>query len=333
MGLLSKLFGLQNQGYQQTSQSVDSFDLLLSQYWVIDDYEMTSNEKEQAYRFLINSGGQKDDYICGYDLANEDIEVIVENGEEPSWSPSGEQFAFICDPLTSHEKNQLDSNIEWTWYRQIYAANETGRNIWRITQLGEDIGHAKNPVWSPNEKQIVFQADSKLFILNLETGAVNFLIDGENPFWAPGGDYIAFTHVLDRAVKVYSLSEKKIIFETKEQGYYSAVSWSPSGRFFAYTVNIWFPGDRQGFLHVNDTETGKDNVIYSLQIEPVGSFNGGLGSLAWSPDDEQIVFGMFPDLYLINLDGSNLIQLTNGQTDHPGVFVVSGHPSWRSSND
>lgn len=333
MGILSRFINPQNQKRETTLGAAKQFDFIFSQYWLIDDYEMSSNEKEQAYRFLVNSGGTKDSYILGLDTENNKVVKLVDVGSEPRWAPSGKQFAFTCDPLASFEKDKLNPHIEWTWSTQIYAAPACGYPIRRLSEIGEEIGGYPNSlIWTLDQRQIIFQADNKIYSLDLESSNLEFLVEGENPCLSPNEDFIVIilsiyveeTRTFKKSIRFYSLPKKEMILEIQAgQEGLTGMSLSSSGRFLAYTINTGHYGDKEGFLHVYDIEAKTDRVIYN--------FNGGFGAVVWSPHEDQIVLRIYPDLYLINTDGSGLTRLTNGFTDHPRVLVISNYPSWRKS--
>lgn len=102
--------------------------------------------------------------------------------------------------------------------------------------------------------------------------------------------------------------------------YPSEPLWSPDGRLLLYastTRRKLDPYDpfRQAVVYVVDVATGEEILTLEEATDP-----------AWSPDGSQIVFvsarsGM-PQVWAVNLDGSNLRQLTSG--DQPARF-----PFWR----
>jgi hypothetical protein len=98
--------------------------------------------------------------------------------------------------------------------------------------------------------------------------------------------------------------------------------WSPDGRLLLYTSSTRGKLDpydpfRQTVVRVVNVETGEELLTLEEAIDP-----------AWSPDGSQIVFvsarSGTPQIWAVNLDGSNLRQLTSG--DQPARF-----PFWRSS--
>jgi TolB protein len=102
----------------------------------------------------------------------------------PTWSPKGNQIAFISERSGSP---------------QIYICDADGANLRRIVKEG---GDAQQPVWSPDGAVIAFQWKPRLaenydiYLANVSTGAISQLTSppgsNEYPAWAPDGRHIAF---------------------------------------------------------------------------------------------------------------------------------------------
>ena len=102
----------------------------------------------------------------------------------PSWSPTGQQIAFVSDR----------SGTPQLWMMDI-----DGSNIRRLMDRG---GHCDSPSWSPDGSYVLYswQAPRRykhdIFVLEVVTGNVLQLTSGrgsnENPHWSPDGRHIAF---------------------------------------------------------------------------------------------------------------------------------------------
>jgi len=102
----------------------------------------------------------------------------------PTWSPTGQQIAFISDRTGSP---------------QLWVMDADGSNVQRLVTEG---GHCDSPNWSPDGRFIVYswQAPTQwkhdIYVLEVATEKIFQLTssrgDNENPHWSPDGRHIAF---------------------------------------------------------------------------------------------------------------------------------------------
>jgi Tol biopolymer transport system component len=196
----------------------------------------------------------------------------------PTWSPDGEQIAFVSN---------REGNME------IYIADLTGHNLRRMTNT---LGDERYLSWSPDGQNIAFleinavEGKSDLNVLNVNGGNLRYLsesiwangTDGP-PAWSPDSREIAFAYLDDSIVEI------------------DVINVDGSNRRPLTGINTAFPSAVAGIIH----------------------------SPAWSPDGGQIAFVGYPDygwdyeLYVINVDGTNLRQLTE---DNSGW--LDQQPAW-----
>jgi TolB protein len=95
----------------------------------------------------------------------------------------------------------------------------------------------------------------------------------------------------------------------------SPIAWSPDGKQLVFVTYAF--GDTGDIYVINTDGSG----LTRLTAQATGA--------AWSPDGKQIVFGSYHDtpgkmeIYLMNADGSNPVNLTNNPADDK-------NPAWSS---
>ncbi len=208
-----------------------------------------------------------------------------------SWSPNGEQV------VTSSRRGSTNSNLD------IFIQNRDGTEFQRLMALDTS---DENPDWSPAGDEIVFESydfrDSsstinKISLNNMELTNLteDFGLDNRMPQWSPDASKIAFLHAnaVQEPLSLWVMDKdgtnRVPVFELPESGSstmkgVSGFSWSPDGS------QLVFVSGHEGLCLTVDTMDASGLLIC----------------------DEFI--------YLINVDGSNLIKLnqrplTGGVTD------------------
>ena len=208
-----------------------------------------------------------------------------------SWSPDGKQIAFTSDE-------------GWKWdgsggsRRNIWVMDVDGGNPRNLTNHG---AMDRMPDWSPDGNQIVFESNR----------------DGgwEFNFWKAPSDIYAMTP--DGA---------NLINLTNHPAADGSPAWSPDGN------QIAFQSNRDGDWEKDRNDNWEIYVMNADGTNPINLTNHPARDVRpdWSPDGLQIVFSSNRDgdweekpndnweIYVINADGTNPINLTN-------------HPKWDSS--
>jgi len=222
-------------------------------------------------------------------------------GGYPTWSPSGEQIAFMmrgdeggtyimnADGSNQRKISMSSGALAWSPLGEqiafdigfdIWVMNTDGSNVQKITSYDDCALYYPHwcagwPSWSPSGKQIVYGVGHDIWVMNA---------DGSNK--------------QEIASDIHSCSE--II----------RPSWSPSGEEIAYENEYEYQGgdiwvmDPYGGNHRNITNTSRE------ECEPV-----------WSPSGKQIAFISANDIWVVNTDGSNVRRLTNTSESEK-------HPAW-----
>jgi hypothetical protein len=151
---------------------------------------------------------------------------------------------------------------------------------------------------------VILSADGTL-IKNLGGGLTGTV---QNPAWSPDGKKIAFEEpsgIASTSVSVINADGTGLQSILNTSNSFAQPAWSPDGTKLAVSV------DGASIYIANADGTG-----------PTPLTNGqGDSYPTWSPDGTQIAFLDRPDIFRIDVNGTNLTNLTNGVDFH-------GRPSW-----
>ncbi len=199
----------------------------------------------------------------------------------------------------------------------IYIMNTDGTGLTNLTD--NDTAGDYMPVWSPDGKKICYYSDesgnSDIYTINIDgSGKHNITASqGEDysPVWSPDGKTIYYVSSSGTTFDIYSISPdgtggKKI---TSDDFFEQNLSFSTDGKTILYaggeidsTVFDIFLLD----LNTLNVKKITDNMSYSRM--PI-----------WAREDKTIVFNSdmdgLSDIYLINSDGSGLINLTDNSVE------------------
>jgi hypothetical protein len=237
---------------------------------------------------------------------------------DPAWSPDGSSIAFV---------RGFDAGDAG-----IYVIDADGTGARRLTDGGGLIDFTDDgPVWSPDRTRIAFArggrepgaetGNGEIYVVNVDgTNLVQLTNDPviqSQPAWSPDGSRIAFVGydlasggLPPSPVRLYVMAADGTSIHELGPENVEGPAWSPDGSEIAYV----------------DTETGAIMAIRLDRPDPreildVAEVVGGVHlvyGVAWSPDGTRIAFAAGPDsedthIYVVDRDGSNLMQLTDGQ--------------------
>jgi len=267
----------------------------------------TPEEVESLVVFSSNRG--EDPNVLGlYILDTETLEITpLETGLEanlfPKWSPDGEQVLFTYPGV-------------WNLYSVLVDGSE------EPTQLTDF--RSANADWSPDGSQIVFQSDHDnepedtpdVYVIDLEEETLVELVDipevpDFSPRWSPDGSQIMFISARTGNYEIFlmNLDDIEDPVQITESGTpILNAAWSPDGEQIVFTYPM---GEQATDLFIIDKDGSTESVFQLTEDEDYDN------SPAWSPDGEKIVFSSDrsgqPDLWMINVDGTDLVQLTDDE--------------------
>lgn len=267
----------------------------------------------------------------------------------PRWSPDGQ---FIVYPGPSQDE----------WNDQLYVTDRFGKGNRLITvwdnegHLEEVPGFASNPVWSPDGKYIVLghHFDSMPFIhihvisSNPASGLYAASLTN-NPYhtipydWTPDGSKILYgsngfpdgTLYPDGRPGIYYMntdgSGQYRLIESDSSFSPRGARYSPDGTQIAFIVSTRI-GEGLDHYNINSiyiiNADGTD-LRRVLELGMAGNTYIKIICLAWSSDGTKLAYSANEkswsggQIYIVNTDGTNLIQITNGE---PIYFNLDWRP-------
>ncbi len=233
--------------------------------------------------------------IATYDLDTRETELLVVPGRNPSWSPDGNNIAFIRDRHVLHLEMLVTAESE---RRGLFYGN---KEIWIMKADGSHargLGcHGEKLSWSSDSRHIIFWDTSTRFSISIEDrGALPQPIQ-ENHFWrrrvfsAP--DNLSDAYLDHGYLRILDRNTLNPLHVWKDlPGLVNGI-WAPGNRQFSAGVhwNYW----KQAGLWFFDLDTGQAAQIFS----------GNVIGASWSPDETALAITLgasFNEIWLAELD-------------------------------
>ena len=242
-----------------------------------------------------------------WDLVTVPITNNNYNDTTGDWSPDGTQIVF-----SSFREGD----------REIYVINADGSSERPLTHNeASDI----DPNWSPDGEEILFSSNRdgnrEIYVMNADGSQPRRLTHNESvdvePDWSPDGTQILFSSNRDgnREIYVMNADGSQLRRLTHNNVTDEDPEWSPDG------TQMLFTSERDGpsplYIFTMDTQT-------VIPIDPIVE-NYGYAlwpeEPSWSSDGTQILFTARSEIHLMNIDGTDLRQLTYND-------VYDGQPVW-----
>jgi Tol biopolymer transport system component len=206
-------------------------------------------------------------------------------------------------------------------YAMLFIIDSNGMNEHRLLPTSF---YSQSGTWSPDGSQLAFTHSSNngqpgglgsIWVADVATGAnLRQLspagVDDWLPSWSPDGTWIVFQSDVGGEYQLFLMrpdgTDRRQI--TTGPGGKTGPRWSPDGTRIAYA--LYLPALSAASIHILDLDGAGDSAVTDT--------TGYNGRPAWSPDGAELTFhsnrnGYF-HVYRINVDGTNLRQVTSGTT-------------------
>jgi TolB protein len=256
--------------------------------------------------------------------------VHVGRGYDPSWSPDGTRLAFRAGEPNSRSR-----------VTEIDVIDPSGGGLVRHSVRQGSPSTAGRPTWSADGRTIAFATYDGIDAVRAGGGNRVSRISQYRgsracydlqPAWSPDGTKIAFAVECEgKALGLWIESpdgshRHQLLAVPHTMGWYRYPVWSPDNG------KIVFEADARGGAPTYVMVTKADGThVRRLAIE--GQSGEMSARPVWSPDGSHILFARTDGLYVMNADGSGLVQLTHRAGDEEPAWGSVRTPLPRAVND
>lgn len=302
--------------------------------------QATSGGRLVFERVDIQSPTQAGNGIYVMDADGANLRRLSSVGFEPAFSRDGTKLTFVTgqapDGCNNYELNIMPS---------IFGTDQR--------PLTKVCGYDQHPAWSPDGTKIAFWSDrgtgEGLYVMNadgsnqllvLSTSSIQRLI--ESPHWSPDGTritFVGFNLAANNEADVFVVNadgSNPVNITNTPAIHEVAPAWSRDNTKISY-VRLTSPDDSD--IYTMNANGSNQTKLTDLSLTGLGIILGtGQLRLAWSPDGTRLAFvdvGNSLDIFAVNADGSNRVNLTNTPDNdtYPDWQVAAPAPTTNPIDD
>jgi Tol biopolymer transport system component len=179
-----------------------------------------------------------------------------------------------------------------------------------------DLTYGWSPDWSPDGKWIVYVWAREIYKINVETEeSMQLTAEGFFPDWSPNNQYVAFSINSGDSAGLYIIDSSGNSMHSVGDWGWLEPDWHRQGSMLTFIGWI----DNKGGVCIVDTNGSNANLILEGGDSPVFSPDGS--KIAYVSENDN-----YYDIFLINTDGTNEVQLTFEPESDNGY--MSCEPAW-----
>ena len=216
--------------------------------------------------------------------------------------------------------------------KDVYVMDIDGSNQMNLTpNLANDF----HPTWSPTGEQILYVSDHDgipdLYLMDAKGLNVRRVFrekaHRETPAWSPDGQWIVYSRPGTGTLNIATRDGDAVEVVARIDKGNVAPAWSPDSTEIAF----------------NDIRSGRIRLLHlqsrTIEVLPRPFEDFVMQNAAWSPDGHQLAFsgsnrfgkevvvGDMPGIYVINRDGTGLVQVADEKRP------AARHPIWSPRGD
>jgi hypothetical protein len=317
---------IHNIGLQMWDSFIDLFDQNHQLIAVNDDY--ADGSLGSRISFTAEYGGLYHFLVGEMDNAS-DLTYKVQVFSEPS----NQKLVFVSDFTGTRELFLATYSQQREKFHDLMQLTDNGYATHdpRFGYESKEAYSEMQPVFSPSGIGIAYVSNANgnndIYITYAQgphLGVSNWLYTSDpgndsHPSWHPSGEYLAFNTTRNGKIDIYTVDVMhrlpEPLIQMSERHAYDP-EYSPDGKLVAFNANL-VSGDGLTDIYIHNIATGENTNITNTDMTNVGQHD-------WSPDGSKLIFRADPDatdtyhpnqleIFTINRDGSNLVQITNNE--------------------